>query len=83
MISWMTCCGELKLQRDNPEVLESDVERDQLQQQADSFVHAMENLISILRRIGLNTVPNVHTCSTSTLVSQLCQPAALPCDKYN
>ena len=43
----------------------------------------MENPIGILRRIGLNTVPNVHTYSTSTPVSQLHQPAAVPHDEYN
>ena len=45
----------------------------------------MENPIGISRRIGLNTVLNVHTYSTSTPVSQLHQPttAAVPCDEYN
>ena len=33
--------------------------------------------IGILRRIGL------HTYSTSTPVSQLCQPVAVPQDEYN
>ena len=45
----------------------------------------MENPTGISRRIGLNTVPNVHTYSTSTPVSQLHQPTttAVPCDEYN
>ena len=46
----------------------------------------MENPIGILRRIGLNTVPDVHTYNTSTPVSQLCQPtatASVPRDEYN
>ena len=45
----------------------------------------MENPIGISQRIGLNTVPNVHTYSTSTPVSQLHQPTttAVPCDEYN
>ena len=43
----------------------------------------MENPIGISRRIGLNPVPCVHTYSTSTPVSQLCQPAAVPQDEYN
>ena len=38
----------------------------------------MENPVG--RRIGLNPVPDVHTCNTSTLVSQLCQPTP---DEYN
>ena len=43
----------------------------------------MENPIGISRRIGLNPVPDVHTYSTSTPVSQLHQPAAVPQDEYN
>ena len=43
----------------------------------------MENPIGISRRIGLNPVLDVHTYSTSTPVSQLCQPAAVPWDEYN
>ena len=35
------------------------------------FFHAMESSIGISRRVGLDTVPNVHTYSTSTPVSQL------------
>ena len=42
----------------------------------------MENPIGISRRIGLNTVPDVHAYNTSTPVSQLCQPTVL-CDEYN
>ena len=34
------------------------------------------------RRIGLNPVPDVHTCNTSTPVSQLRQPVITP-DEYN
>ena len=34
----------------------------------------MENPVGILRRIGLSPVPDVHTYSTSTPVSQLHQP---------
>ena len=51
----------IHLQSDNPEVLECDAERDQLQQHADLFIHAMENPIGISRRIDLNAVPDVHT----------------------
>ena len=45
----------------------------------------MESPIGISWRVGLNTVPNVHTYSTSTPVSQLCQLAAtaVPLDEYN
>ena len=43
----------------------------------------MENPIGISRRIGLNPVPDVHTYSTSTPVSQLHQPASVPRDEYN
>ena len=43
----------------------------------------MENPIGISRRIGLNPVPDVHTCSITTPVSQLHQPAAVPQDEYN
>ena len=43
----------------------------------------MENPTGILRRIGLNPVPDVHTHSTSTPVSQLHQPTAVPWDAYN
>ena len=35
------------------------------------------------RRIGLNPVPDVHTYSTSTPVSQIRQPAAVSLDEYN
>ena len=43
----------------------------------------MENPIGILRRIGFNPVPDVHIYSTSTPVSQLLQPGAVPWDEYN
>ena len=43
----------------------------------------MENAVGISRRIGLNPVPDVHTYSTSTPVSQLHQPVAAPRDEYN
>ena len=43
----------IHIQSDDPEVLERDAERDQVQQRADSFIHAMENPIGISRRIGL------------------------------
>ena len=43
----------------------------------------MENPNGISRRIGLNPVPDVHTNSTSTPVSQLCQPPSVPKDEYN
>ena len=43
----------------------------------------MENPIGISRRIGLNPVPDVHTYFTSTPVSQLHQPTAVPQDEYN
>ena len=41
----------------------------------------MENPVGISRRIGLNLVPDVHTCSTSTPVSPLHQP--IPPDEYS
>ena len=41
----------------------------------------MENPVG--RRIGLNPVPDVHTYSTSTRVSQLRQPVTVPQDEYN
>ena len=41
----------------------------------------METPVGISRRIGLNPVPDVHTYSTSTPVSQLHQP--IPQDEYN
>ena len=41
----------------------------------------METPVGISRRIGLNPIPDVHTYSTSTPVSQLCQP--IPQDEYN
>ena len=40
----------------------------------------METPVGISRRIGHNPVPDVHTYSTSTPVSQLHQPAP---DEYN
>ena len=43
----------------------------------------MENPVGISRIIGLNPVPDDHTYSTSTLVSQLPQQAAVPQDEYN
>ena len=43
----------------------------------------METPIGILRGTGLNPVPDVHTYSTSTPVSQLYQPTAVPWDEYN
>ena len=43
----------------------------------------MENPIGISRRIGFNPVPDIHTYSTSTPVSQLCHPAAVPQHEYN
>ena len=42
----------------------------------------MENPIGISRRIGLNPVPDVHTCSTNTPVSQL-HWSTVPHDEYN
>ena len=56
----------IHLQSDDPGILEHDAERDQLRQQADSFIHAMESPIGISRRIGLNPVSNVDTYCTST-----------------
>ena len=43
----------------------------------------MENPVDILRRIGLNPVPDVHTYNTSTPVSQLCQPSPDEYNKFN
>ena len=43
----------------------------------------MESPVGILIRIGLNPVPDVHTCSTSSPVNQLHQPDAVPRDEYN
>ena len=57
-------------QSDNPDYYEQESERDQLQQLADSFIQAMG---TPGRRIGLDPIPDVHTCNTSTPVSQLCQ----------
>ena len=68
----------IHLQSDDQELLEQKAERDQLCQQADLFIHAMENPVG--RRIGLNPVPEIHTCSSSTPVCQLHQPAP---DEYN
>ena len=42
----------------------------------------MNNPVGILRRIGLNPVPDVHTYSTSAPVSPLCQPVVTQ-DEYN
>ena len=43
----------------------------------------MENPVGISRRIGLNPVPDIHTYSTSTPVSQLCQPAPDESNQFN
>ena len=43
----------------------------------------MENPIGISQRIGLNPVPDVHTYSTSTPVSQLHPTTAVSRDEYN
>ena len=72
----------IRLQDGNPDVSESDIEWDQFRQQADSFIHAMESPIGILHRVGLYTIPDVHTYNTSTPVNQLCQPTVSH-DEYN
>ena len=74
----MICYKEF-IYSDDPDILEQE-ERDQLRQWADLFVHALETPGCLLRRSGLNPVPDVHTCSTIAPVSQLCQPAP---DEYN
>ena len=44
----------------------------------------MENPVGILRRIGINPVPDVHTNNTSTPVNQLChQSTAVSPDEYS
>ena len=70
----------IHIQSKDPDYTE-EAERDQLQQQSDSFMNAMSAPGS--RRIDASPVPNVHVYSTSTPVSH--QPVVAPdeCNQFN